>query len=77
MNDRMFHGRDIARRMPMLTRVVLLLFARRLNRDVFYPVLARAKERGVIDSRQWHELHADFDPTQRGAVGLVTERRVA
>jgi hypothetical protein len=77
MNVRLDHSRDIATRMPRVTRFLLWLFARRLNRDVFYPVVARAHERGVINSYQLHEVLADFDPTQRGAVGFVTERRAS
>jgi len=62
---------DLKNRMRPLTRVVLRVFGRRLNRDLFYPVLGRAYERGVINSHQLHALHHHFDPTQSGAVGQV------
>jgi hypothetical protein len=62
-------ARDLVERMPWLTRLVLRCFGRRLNRDLFSPVLNRAYERRVISSQQLHELHRHFDPTQRGTVG--------
>jgi hypothetical protein len=63
------HTRDLVHRIPLFTRLILRLFRRRLNRDVFYPVLGRAYETGAIDWRQLHELHHHFDPTQHGVVG--------
>ena len=58
---------------PWLTRLVVKLFARRFNR-IASSVLCRAYERGVINSHQMHALAAQFDPTQRGVVGLLSER---
>lgn len=75
--ERGIHSRDLAARMPWHVRLVLRVCARALNRYVLAPVVLRARERGVIDSYQAHEILADFDPTQKGAVGLVTERRRA
>lgn len=76
LTERQRHAQDIVARMPLFTRVLLRIFARRLNRDVFFPIVARAHERGVIQSYQLHEILADFDPTQKSVVGFVTERRV-
>lgn len=64
-------AQDLQRRVSWFTWVLLLFFARRLNRELFSPVLNRARERGVITSRQLHELHHQFDPTQRGVVGRI------
>jgi hypothetical protein len=75
LEDRLLHARDINSRMSLLTKLLLRVVARRLNRELFAPVILRACERGVINSYQMHELCADFDPTQRGVVGFVTERR--
>jgi len=69
-----FDGPQMAQTTPQFTRFLLRLFARRLNRDVFYRVLARGYERGVINSAQLHTLHSQFDPTQNGLVGLITDR---
>lgn len=64
-------SKDIQGRMSWFTALLLRLFARRLNRDLFFPVLGRAHERGIITSRQLHSLHSQFDPTQRGVVGRI------
>lgn len=63
--------KDMQRGVSWLTGLLLRLFARRLNREVFYPVLARAHERRIITSRELHSLHSQFDPTQRGLVGRI------
>lgn len=73
----MFHpldATDIPAKMPRVTRIVLRLFGRRLNRDVFAPLLGRAHERQEISSRQLHVLAAQFDPTQGGVMGIATGR---
>ncbi len=62
---------DLVQRMPMLTRVLLKVFRRRLNRDLFSPLLCRAYERSEITSHQLHALHHHFDPTQTGVIGKV------
>lgn len=68
------HSRDVVSRIPWFTRLVIRLFARRLNRALFSPVLTRAYEQGIINSEQLHELHSQFDPTQSGVVGLASGR---
>lgn len=55
---------------PLLTRLVVRLFARRFNR-VASRIILRAYERGVINSQQMHVLCAQFDPTQAGVVGSL------
>lgn len=69
-----FDALDITRRMPLFTRILLWFFGRRLNRDLFSPVLCRAHERQEISSRQLHALAHHFDPTQRGTVGVARDR---
>lgn len=61
--------RDILERMPWFTRLIVRVFGRRLNSGLFYPVLGRAYEHGLINSQQLHALHSQFDPTQAGVVG--------
>lgn len=73
LEDRVVHSRDFAKHISWLTRLLLRVFARRLNREVFNPIIARAHERGIINSHQLHELLVDFDPTQQGAVGLAIQ----
>lgn len=68
------HSIDLAGRMPFSTRILLALFGRRLNRDVFSPIVNRAYSRGAINSKALHEIARDFDPTQPGAVGLASGR---
>lgn len=57
-------SKDLAVRMSWLTWVLVRMFGRRLNRELLYPVIGRAYERGVINSQQFHELAKQFDPTQ-------------
>jgi hypothetical protein len=66
-----WHAKDIASKMPWFTRLLLRLFARRLNRGLFSPLLNRAYSLGYINSEQLHVLHSQLDPTQDGVVGLV------
>lgn len=61
---------QIVQTTPLVTRIVWRLFARRLNVFV-YRIIARAYERGKINSTQMHLLLAQFDPTQRGVVGSL------
>lgn len=68
-------GRDMADRCSWVTRLILLVFGRRLNRDVFFAVLGRALERGIIHNHQFYILHRQFDPTQKGLVGLIAKRK--
>lgn len=56
-----------------LTRLLFKVFASRINR-VASMILCRAYERNIIGSHQLHVLAAQFDPTQRGCVGLLSER---
>lgn len=67
------HTKDVARRAGFVTRVVLRVFGRRLNREVFSPTLCRLHETGVIDSRVMHATAHHFDPTQRGVVGTIVQ----
>lgn len=62
---------DIVQRMSFWTRAVLWAFGARLNRELFYPVLGRCHERGMINSRVLHCVHHHFDPTQNGVVGRI------
>lgn len=55
---------------PVGTRLIVRLFRRPLNR-LIYRIIARAYERGVINSHQLHALLAQFDPTQRGVFGSL------
>lgn len=59
---------------PGWTQFVFWLFGRRINALVAR-VLCRAHERGLINSYQLHTLLAQFDPTQRGIVGMINGRR--
>lgn len=63
--------RDLVERTPLMTRILVRVFRRRLNRDVFSPLVNRAYERGVISSHQLHVIHHQMDPTQRGFVGQL------
>lgn len=73
--ERQQHSIDLAARCSFGTRVLLCMFGRRLNREVFSPVVNRAYQRGVINSKAMHDLCADFDPTQPGTVGLASGYR--
>jgi hypothetical protein len=54
----------------MINRLILWATRRRWNR-VASRVLCQAHECGVIDSRQFHILAKEFDPTQDGLVGRL------
>lgn len=64
-------AKDIVRRMSLITRWLLWLFRRRLNRELFSPLLNRAYERRVISSEQLHALHHHCDWTQNGVMGSL------
>jgi hypothetical protein len=73
--ERLAHSQDLASRVPLLTRLVIKCFARRLNADLIAPVILRAHSRGRIDSTRLHEILAEFDPSQAGTVGYVVRGR--
>ncbi len=50
-----------------MKKLILKITHRLWNRQIAR-ILGRAYSDGVINSRQLHELHAKFDPTQRHAV---------
>ena len=55
---------------PLRTRLIVRAFRRPLNR-LIYRIIARAYERGHIDSSQLHLLLKQFDPTQSGVFGRI------
>jgi hypothetical protein len=61
---------QIVQTTPRLTRVIVRAFRRPLNR-LIYRIVARAYERGQINSHQMHSLLAQFDPTQQGVFGQM------
>jgi sterol desaturase/sphingolipid hydroxylase (fatty acid hydroxylase superfamily) len=56
---------------PWLTRMLMRVFRRRLNRDVLSRLMNRCYERGVINSHQLHAIHHHMDPTQSGYIGKL------
>lgn len=56
---------------PWHIRLLIRVFGREFNRRVAYRIIARACERGKINSHQMHLLLAQFDPTQNGVVGSM------
>ena len=62
---------QMAQTTSRMTRWIIRLFGRRLNREIFSRVCNRAYERGVINSHQLHEIHHQFDPTQDGLIGFL------
>lgn len=61
---------QIVQTTPLVTRLVVRLFKRPIGR-LANRIIARAYERGVINSRQLHILLKQFDPTQPGVVGSM------
>ena len=60
---------DLVSRVPWYIRLLMAVTGRRLNIWFYAPVLTRAYERGVINRRQLHLLHKQFDPSQDGVAG--------